>query len=1560
MRSNGVNSWKLWVRKRFALPMVAAACAAALVCGNSQQTPASPFVPTPLETRVLGQTRWLSGSTASLRVVATDHESGQPVKDAKVRIALAKAAEAAKEAMPGETLFTGWTKPQGTVDASFQVPKWPKGNYQVTVNVSAYALGTDTVTRTVTLDEPVQILLTTDKPLYQPGQTMHLRALALERPKLTAAADKPLVLEVEDSKGNKVMKKTQDTSRFGIAAADFTLANEVNMGRYTVRATLGDTITEKKASVERYVLPKFKVTAKPEKSFYLPGETLKGTVQCDYFFGKPVSRGKVTMRLASFDVGFTQFAELKGETDENGSYKFETELPRSFVGTPLEQGKALVKIETVVTDKAEHEEKATATFPVAKQALEIVAVPESGNVVPNLTNQFYILTNYPDGSPAKTSFVVRSKELRVLGKTDAMGVGEVSLAPEGNAMELNISAKDEKGQASEVVRAFSVESKEESVLVRTNKAIYTVGDRMDVEAFATAKRGTVYLDLIRDRQTVLTKTVDLTDGRGQAALPLDETVSGTLIVQAYRITRDGQIIRDRRIVYVNPANDLRISVSADKKTYLPQDAAKIQFTVSDPKGHPVLAALGVNIVDESVFGLQEMQPGMEKVYFTLEKELLEPKYEIHGFDMEGLVRPIVPGGPVIRRENLKLDASRQQAARVLFAAASGEAEYGLDVNSYQEKVQKVADAWRNAVRQNAEKIASALSEYAKKHFGKYPAPEEALTALVDAGLLNEGEAKDPLGHPYRLQPFDKQDFARGFTLWCVGLDGKPNTEDDLRFAVFRQRQRDGKDQWRVSEGGPQRRRFGGPPGRMALGAEMLEEGAAPPVAAVAAMPALKGEKADRLDVVAKQSAGGAKEEEPVRIRQYFPETLFSNPAVLTNESGKASLDVTMADSITTWRLTTMASSALGALGSTTAPLRVFQDFFIDIDLPVSLTQNDSVHIPIAVYNYLPKRQTVRLAMQREGWFETSGELEQKVEMNSGDVGVVYFPITVKEIGNHKLTVKAFGSEMSDAVQRQIEVVPDGQELWTTVNDRLEGNVSQTITIPPGAIDGASNILVKIYPGTFSQVIEGLDKLLRMPSGCFEQTSSMAYPNILVTDYMKRTKKINPEIQMKAEQYINLGYQRLLTFEVKGGGFSWFGEAPAHKVLTAYGLMEFSDMAKVHEVDPAVIGRTQQWLAKLQRQDGSWEQDQGGIAEGIINRQTDVLRTTAYLAWALSDSGYKGPEVERAVGFVAPKINTVDDGYVAALIANLMVGYDPKDDRAAQALEKLVSMKTEKDKTAYWESKAPTMTNGRGETADLETTGLAVYALLKSGRYPGLVTKVLTYLVQNKDAFGTWQTTQATVWSMKTLTLATEKGTGETNAEVIVSVNGEKGESFAITPEDSDVMRQVDLKPHVREGKNEVAIKFSGKGSALYQISARYYVPWEEVGGEKKELLSIDVDYDRTELQVNDTVTCKVTVVNNQPAAANMVVVDLGIPPGFDVQTEDLAELVGSKVLKRFELTGRQAILYLDRVEPGKPIGFSYHLKAKYPLKVKTPKSTVYEYYAPKVAAVAKPVEVVVK
>jgi uncharacterized protein YfaS (alpha-2-macroglobulin family) len=238
--------------------------------------------------------------------------------------------------------------------------------------------------------------------------------------------------------------------------------------------------------------------------------------------------------------------------------------------------------------------------------------------------------------------------------------------------------------------------------------------------------------------------------------------------------------------------------------------------------------------------------------------------------------------------------------------------------------------------------------------------------------------------------------------------------------------------------------------------------------------------------------GGVSDEraagEAPRLRQYFPETLYWAPEVVTDEDGHVSVEIPMADSITTWRLTALASSQDGRLGFTTRGMRVFQDFFVDIDLPVSLTQGDEISIPVGVYNYLPQAQEVRLVVEPEPWFELLGPRERTLTIASNDIDVVYFPIRVvggtsgQAFGAQGFQVTAWGEKMSDAIRRQVRVMPDGQEIRLTESNWLRESREVTLDIPAQAVPGTPHVEVKVYPGVIAQVIEGLEKILRLPHG----------------------------------------------------------------------------------------------------------------------------------------------------------------------------------------------------------------------------------------------------------------------------------------------------------------------------------------------------------------------------------------------------------------------------------------------------------------------------------------------
>jgi len=153
----------------------------------------------------------------------------------------------------------------------------------------------------------------------------------------------------------------------------------------------------------------------------------------------------------------------------------------------------------------------------------------------------------------------------------------------------------------------------------------------------------------------------------------------------------------------------------------------------------------------------------------------------------------------------------------------------------------------------------------------------------------------------------------------------------------------------------------------------------------------------------------------------------------------------------------------------------------------------------------------------------------------------------------------------------------------------------------------------------------------------------------------------------------------------------------------------------------------------------------------------------------------------------------------------------------------------------------------------------------------------------------------------------------------------------------------------------VRLSFEGEGSMLYQIVGRYYLPWGADRPARRQPMTIDVKYDKTRLEKDDLVTVRVRVTNNRPATANMVMVDLGVPPGFTVRPDGLQALVENKTIEKYTLTGRQIIIYLRKIDANSSVNMTYQLKARFPIKAKTPTSRVYEYYDPSVEDFAEPV-----
>jgi uncharacterized protein YfaS (alpha-2-macroglobulin family) len=1503
------------------------------------------LIPSSLEARIIGQNRWLIGSPVALRIIVTNHQTGKPIAST-VKLTLTST----DQEHTTWQLMTSKTDSLGTLDAKLKVPSASPGSYILDIEIAS-AIGADKLSLPITLSKGARILLTCDKPIYQPSQTIHMRVLAMDEGTNRPISEEPVTFEVEDARGNKVFKNTQTLSSYGVASADFVLADEVNMGVFTLRAILPDASAEKKVDVKRYVLPKFKISFTPDKEWYLPGEILHGTVHAEYFFGKPVAGGTVTAKLSTMDVTVSELKDITGKTDENGNWQFDYELPLNFIGQPLTQGQASLDVNINVKDTAEHSQEMDRILPVVKNPISIVTVPETQSIVPNVKNRLYISAASPNGEPLKHITLnvsldngARSQKL----ETDDLGIAvyEFTPAPKHD-YKVVINAQDHSGRKTQYETTLRQSSIPEGIILRANQTIAKVGQKLRFTILSSVESGSVYLDVLRDNQTILTKAMDIKHGEGSFSLTATPDMTGTIRVDAYQILPNEDIIRDMRTLVISPADDLKITAIADQAVYRPGSDATIQFLVRDSQNRPIAAALGLSVVDESVYALAELKPGLEKIYFTLERDLMEPKYEIHGLKPSFLIHP------PLRRDIVFTDPEKQRAAAMLFAAVPERPEDTLNMNTWMQHWEAIRTKAVTIMQRSWQQIRDAIAQYNKNN--QTPLTDKnALSVLHQAGFLTTQQTLDPWGHPYRINSDGVFPRLGYFTLSSAGPDGKWNTEDDITDItpwggpIRGLAMEDGIGPVMMPRGGAMAGGIGGFGRPM-----MLEEKAAAPMMRLQVSNAA-------IARTNQEASNVAQENTAPRTREYFPETMYWNPTLITDNAGRAEIKIPMADSITTWRMSMMADSATGLLGSGDVSIKCFQPFFVDIDLPISLTANDQVSIPVALYNYLKESQTVTLILSKGDWFTVSGSLTVKILMKPGEVKVHYFPITVQGIGNHVLKVTAIGPKFSDAIQRNIQVLPDGKEKRSVINDSLSDSVQKTVTIPADAIPDASNLWVKLYPGVFSQVVDGLDSLLRMPNGCFEQTSSTTYPNVLILNYLKSIKKLNPEIQMKAEGYINIGYQRLVTFECKSGGFSWFGNEPANQILTAYGLLEFTDMSHVYNVDPALITRTAQWLANQQNADGSWLETHQGIAEGIINRQTGALRTTAYVGWALNESGYQGPALQKGLEYVKTHLAEAKDPYTLAVILNFLDGAAKGDAITDKVANDLISLAKTDDKTAWWESDTQTFTGAVKASADLETTGLAAYGLVRWGGNPEFTNKALAKLVQSKDSYGSWSTTQGTVWSLKALLYASTNGTGTADGKVTIAANGTQATSIDITPENSDVMHQVDLTQYLKPGDNQISLRFQGKGNLSYQIVDRYYEPWNQMPMPARPILSIDVNYDKHLLAQNDSATVTATVKNMTGEVAEMPLIDLGVPPGFTVLPDKLDALVKQGTISKYTIAARQVIIYMQKLDPGQQVAISYDVQANYPIKALTPLSKAYPYYNPEEVAISSPQQITVR
>jgi hypothetical protein len=275
-----------------------------------------------------------------------------------------------------------------------------------------------------------------------------------------------------------------------------------------------------------------------------------------------------------------------------------------------------------------------------------------------------------------------------------LGVAQLEVTPDATSQELvlEISATGSAGERSAVTRKLPIGVRTDGVLLRPEHAVYRTGDTVRLDVLARTPTGRVFLDVVKDRRTVMMHAIDVKEGRGGLAFELPPDLTGTLELCAYTLRGDGEIVRDVRLVQVHAREELEVSLRPGKPSYAPGATALIDISVSRRDGTGVAAALGVVGVDEAVYALYDTRPGLEQLYFTLQEELLKPRYEIHAH-LPPLVFSESRGAEVDEAQTVLLSAANERAAT--------EAWPGMRFTERQAEFERAAEEWFRLLRSAA-------------------------------------------------------------------------------------------------------------------------------------------------------------------------------------------------------------------------------------------------------------------------------------------------------------------------------------------------------------------------------------------------------------------------------------------------------------------------------------------------------------------------------------------------------------------------------------------------------------------------------------------------------------------------------------------------------------------------------------------------------------------------------------------------------------------------------------------------------------------------------------------
>lgn len=1408
----------------------------------------------------------------------------------------------------------------------------------------------------------------TDKPLYRPGDVVRLRTVLLDRFRLTPTGRAAYQVVVEDPSGETVFD-TADVTERGVGATSFVLDDEAVGGVYTARIEGNDPVlpTAAEFRVRSYRAPRLLFESDLDRDGYGAGESGHLDLSVDRAEGGAPTGASYHARLL-LDGSATD--EVQGEVPSSGELRIPFSLPKELRATRAALAVRVTDggtVETHIVPVALRLGRATVTF-----------LPEGGELVPGLTQRVYFEIRDPAGRPTdlRARLVdVMTGEVVADMETVTHGLGRFAFTP-SMAGEYHVEADDLRVEGTLVCR------RDQGAVLRS-----TADRHAGVLGFevASTRAGTHRLVAVCRGTEIAETTVDLSPGRTRSVeLTPRHPVGGTVRVTLFD---PAGFPAAERLVALTPPHRLDVDVSTPTSEFAPGDTVSVTLRTRDEAGSPAAALLGVRVVDKGVHTLARDDSASFPFHFHYGLEVAELEhvgdFEGQGPDVDRAVDLLLGvqgwrrfswrdpdqfrgqhperAGHVLARTQTR-DEARPEVP--LISASTGAQRWRVRgaVRRFHRGMRSVTAIavliafvliCGNLIRVGRKSGSMAATVTGSGLLGGALALFLAAVLLPNTLGAKLAEVADSAAAPgmavERATGADwgapeseelEETLDVGFALRELGR-ARPDTEARIRDALEELRERQQGDAQNATDF-EDTLRAAGFRGLLQLTSrsESFQQFDDTNEALV------HFERKLDVPAVVEREYRHRHVSTDDGLRLDFSDVLYWRPLVVTDEQGEATFEFETSDLMTTFRIDVEAHDGRGALATGRHEVTNRLPFFVEPTLPTHLTVGDVLRIPVTTSTLDPNAR-VELAVQVQG-----GLVADDAELTARRVqgaSAEFFTFRATAPGSAMVIVSARDeSGFEDRQVRTVDIVARGYPQSLSVGGAMTTAAAGDLILPDDAYPETVRAELTLYPGRIATLRQALTGMLRMPGGCFEQTSSSNYPNVLALQLLERTGTVDVALARQCREYLDVGYERLTGYECSDGGFEWFGNDPGHPGLTAYGLMQFQAMSEVYDVDAAMIARTRAWLLQLGDADGRFRAPTHALHSWVVT--PDVA--DAYITWALTE--VSEPSAADLAPFVA-RAKALglrsDDPYVVALAALTLRNREHADaDRVLDRLQEFVG-----DDGSY-EGTEHSIVGSTGANLRYETTALAAMALLRAERVEA-ATKACDWLLSERSAGGTFGSTQATVLSLSALMEYAEVLPPEDATRAIaVRLDGtDVGQvavaTSALTPATLELPR-----PRLG-GTSLIELAGAGEGRLPWSVGVSYRTRVPPSADDCA--VRLETRLSSQELRRGETVSLTASVRNVTDAAVPMTLVRIGLPAGLQADTAQLDELRTTGRVAYYEERGQELTLYLNGLDAGETRGLGLDLLAVVPGQFEAPSSRAYLYYTDDQVHWVPPLQVVV-